>query len=74
MEKLTLSVSGPVVARAKEYAASRGTSVSRLVESFLDAVTRQAPAAAPPVLSRLRGSLKGVRPTDYHRHLEKKYR
>jgi hypothetical protein len=74
MEKLTLSVDGAVIARAKDYAAVRGTSVSRLVETFLDAVTRQAPAARPPVLTRLRGSLKGARPTDYHRYLERKYR
>jgi hypothetical protein len=74
MEKLTLSVDGAVVARAKRYAEARGTSVSRLVETFLDMVTRQRPEAPPPVLARLRGSLKGSRPTDHHRHLERKYR
>ena len=35
MAKLTLSVEESVVDRAKEYAAARGTSVSRLVEDYL---------------------------------------
>ena len=74
MEKLTLSVDGGVVQRAKRYAAANGTSVSRLVETFLDAVTRQSAEAPPPLLARLRGSLKGAKPGDYHRHLERKYR
>ncbi|MGE3887578.1 MAG: DUF6364 family protein [Vicinamibacterales bacterium] len=74
MEKLTLSVDGAVVERAKRYAAAKGTSVSRLVETFLDAVTREAPEAPPPVLARLRGVLKGVKPPDYRRYLERKYR
>ena len=74
MEKLTLSVDGRVVQRAKRYAAAQGTSVSRLVQAFLDAVTRDSEGAPPPVLARLRGSLKGARPGDYHRHLERKYK
>lgn len=74
MEKLTLSVDGAVVQRAKRHAAAKGTSVSRLVEAFLDAVTREAPEAPPPVLARLRGSLKGVKPQDYRRYLERKHR
>jgi hypothetical protein len=74
MEKLTLSVDGGVVERAKQYAADKGTSVSRLVEAFLDVVTRSGAGAPPPVLSRLRGSLKGTTPGDYRRHLERKFR
>ena len=34
MEKLTLSVDGSVVQRAKRYAAAKGTSVSRLAREF----------------------------------------
>jgi hypothetical protein len=80
MPKLTLSVDDAVVRRAKRYARARGTSVSRLVERFLDLLARDrrsAPpeeAAAPPVLRRLRGSLKGVTRADYLAHLERKYR
>ena len=80
--KLTLSVNEDVVERAKRYAATRGTSVSRLVESYLDALSRLRAAKheeLPPVTRRLRvllGSLKGA---SYDRkehidHLERKYR
>jgi hypothetical protein len=76
MQKLTLSVNERVVARAKRYARARGTSISRLVEAYLDVV--QAPAAGrgktPPVLARLRGSLKAGSIADYRRHLERKHR
>jgi len=34
----------------------------------------EAPSAQPPVLRRLRGSLKRGTVTDYRRHLERKYR
>lgn len=81
MHKLTLSVDEHVVARAKEYARARGTSVSRLVESMLDmqsrglaAETPEGAAPTPPVLMRLRGSLKRGSVADYRRHLERKYR
>ena len=82
MHKLTLSVDKHVVARAKAYARAHGTSVSGLVESMLDMASR-APAteaaagvtvAMPPVLTKLRGSLKRGSVADYRRHLERKYR
>jgi len=76
MPKLTLSVDARVVTRAKRYARQRGTSVSGLVETLLDLAT--APSAesyeAPPVLARLRGSLKKGTRRDYHRYVEQKYR
>ena len=76
MAKLTLSVDERVVERAKQYARKRGTSVSGLVEQLLDLAASGVdnPQVAPPVLSRLRGSLKGVDVRDYHRYLERKYR
>lgn len=78
MSKLTLSVDDGVVRRAKRYARARGTSVSRLVERFLSFVATEDGATParkePPILRRLRGSLKGAVPTDYRRHLERKYR
>ena len=40
MAKLTLSVDETVVERAKEFARRRGTSVSALVEGYLDALAR----------------------------------
>ena len=79
MTKLTLSVEQGVVKRAKRYAAGRGTSVSRLVERYLDLVSRPAPEAEvdpTPVLKRLRSELKraSVEVADYRRYLERKYR
>jgi len=78
MTKLTLSVDPHVVTRAKRYAAARGVSVSRLVETMLDLMSKSpAPPGGtnpPPVLARLRGSLKRGAVQDYHRYLERKYR
>lgn len=79
MPKLTLSVDEGVVKRAKRYAATRGTSVSRLVEQYLDLVSRPVPGAdeaLPPVLRRLRAELRGLSAdvADYHRYLDRKYR
>ncbi len=76
MDKLTLSVNAHTVRRAKRYAKSRGTSVSRLVETMLDLIASPAaaPEAPPPVLARLRGSLGKGSVADYRRHLERKYR
>jgi hypothetical protein len=77
MAKLTLSVDDEVVERAKAYAQRQRTSVSRLVERFLDLLARpRRPRDEPPVLARLRGTLKGARVDrrDYRRHVEQKYR
>jgi hypothetical protein len=76
MAKLTLSVDARVIERAKKYAQARDTSVSGLVEQLLDLAASGSthPDVAPPVLSRLRGSLKGADIRDYRRYLERKYR
>jgi hypothetical protein len=78
MSKLTLSVDSAVVRRAKRYARARGTSLSSLVERFLDLLATEVDKASeptePPILRRLRGSLKGVSVGDYRRRLERKYR
>ncbi len=75
MPKLTLSVDPDVVRGAKRYAISQGTSVSRLVERYLDFLSRKFDMAeAPPVLRMLRGAARGI-PSDAHRqHLLRKYR
>lgn len=76
MQKLTLSVDERVVERAKRYAQARGTSVSRLVETYLDMVADPRPTEekSRPVLNRLRGSMRRGTVGDYHRYLEQKYR
>jgi len=79
MSKLTLSVDEDVVVRAKRYAERQGTSVSRLVEAYLDALARPPVVAdeeLPPVTRRLRGILRGVKfdREEYIDYLERKYR
>jgi hypothetical protein len=79
MGKLTLSVDEGVVGRAKRYAEREGTSVSHLVETYLDALARPPVVLdeeLPPSLRRLRGLLKGVKfdREEYIDYLERKYR
>lgn len=76
MQKLTLSVDAGVVARAKRYAESRGTSVSRIVETMLHMVSTKGSDGkpAPPVLAKLRGSLAKGSSADYRKYLAKKYK
>lgn len=75
MPKLTLSVDERVVRRAKRYANAVGTSVSSLVERYLDTLTKPLDdAESPPVLRALRGAARGVDPESHRRHLLRKYR
>jgi hypothetical protein len=48
VNKLTLNVDADVVAAAKAYARAHGTSVSRLVEAYLERLALRDGAAAPP--------------------------
>jgi len=80
MAKLTLTVDEQVIARAKEYATARGTSISALVEDYLDLIVNPPkPKSATPILDSWRGVLAGAYPDaesaieDYHRYLERKY-
>lgn len=76
MAKLTLSIDGKVATRAKRYAKKQGRSVSSIVETYLDLVSRPpaTPQNLPPILRELRGSLRKADISDYHRHLEEKYK
>ena len=72
--KHTRSIDPEVIAAARRFAAEHGTSVSRLVESFLDTVTRtQQAASETPILARLRGSLRDADTADYRERLARKY-
>jgi len=75
MAKLTLSVDSQVVQKAKRYARTQRTSVSRLVESYLQLLgTSRVEAGEPPVLRELRGLLRRGSAADYRRHVIRKYR
>ena len=76
MSKLTLSVDGRVIARAKRYAKQHGVSVSKMVETYLASVS-DVPSTSTrdtPLLRSLRGSLRKADPEDYKKYLAAKYR
>ena len=77
--KLTLKLDNKVISRAKRYAKERNTSLSKMIESYLDSVTREdiARIEITPLVKSLSGVIK--LPVDYdHRkdytdHLDQKY-
>jgi hypothetical protein len=73
--KLTLSVDPKVVREAKRYARTRRTSVSRLVEGYLQLLGQAGlEIVEPPVLREMRGLLQRGSASDYRRHIIRKYR
>ena len=61
--------------RAKRFARRRGTSVSRLVETYLGLITRaDGDTEDAPVLRSIRGLLRKGNVEEYRRHLAEKYR
>lgn len=57
--KLTLKLDKEVIARAKQFAKAYNTSISKLVERYLDQITRnnqvEEPEALTPLVKRLYG-------------------
>lgn len=78
--KLTLRINKQVIERAKGYAHNHNVSLSRVVESYLDSITKQKIAALE--ISPLVESLSGViqldenfdYKKDYSNYLAKKYK
>ncbi|HAJ99022.1 MAG TPA: hypothetical protein DCM62_03255 [Bacteroidales bacterium] len=79
--KLTLRLNQNVIAKAKTYARSHKTSISKMIESYLDNITRQKEEYKKTTITSLVESLSGVidLPADfdirkeYGNYLEKKY-
>jgi len=63
-----------VIERAKRYAKTRHTSVSDLVETYLDTLSKPLKPVDTPVLRSLRGTLKRGNLKDYQKYLACKYR
>jgi hypothetical protein len=63
--KLTLKLDNDVISRAKRYAQHRKTSLSRMIESYLDSVTK--PDSDDIEITPLVKSLSGIisLPADY---------
>ena len=73
--KLTLRLEEELIGVAKEFARSRGKSVSRIVSDYFALLGRgrDGPDISPRVRS-MKGSLQGANAEDYRRYLEDKYR
>lgn len=79
--KLTLRLNKDVIERAKSYAESQNISLSRLIEAYLDNVSRDSSGNERPTISPLVQSLIGVLDLpedydykeDYKEHLRKKH-
>ena len=79
MSKLTLNIDGDVVQRAKRYARARRTSLSELVEQYLDLLCRPdrtEQKASTRLLEGIRTDLKGISldVSAYREYLKRKYR
>jgi Family of unknown function (DUF6364) len=76
MAKLTLSVDDQVIARAKQFAKLHGSSISKMVETYLFEVSEPPSRSAKgaPILRSLRGIIKNADIEDYRKHLATKYR
>ena len=72
--KLTVRVSRDLVENAKAFAAQNHTTLTELIESFLQRLPAQHPLENAPIVSRLSGSMsQSVTIQDYKDHLETKY-
>jgi hypothetical protein len=77
--KLTLKLDSEVIERAKNYAEQQGTSLSRMVETYFDALTHGEPRAEDRptgVVAELAGLLAGRsidEKDDYAEYLANKY-
>jgi hypothetical protein len=77
--KLTLKLKKNIIDRAKKYAHDQETSLSKLIENYLEAIT--SPSTGKDDISPLVKSISGVikLPDDfshkdyYHQHLNEKY-
>jgi hypothetical protein len=80
--KLTLRLNDNVIERAKNYAHSHKISLSKMIESYLDSITRQKEVEKKILITPLVESLSGVidlpsdfdYKKDYRDYLEKKYK
>jgi hypothetical protein len=72
--KLTVRVSRDLIENAKAFAAQNNTTLTQLIESYLQRLPTQRPFEDAPIVRRLSGSLpQTVNMQDYAEHLESKY-
>jgi len=72
--KLTVRVRRDLLEKAKQYAAQNNTTLTNLIESYLQNIPTEGPLKDAPIVIRLSGILSpNISMEDYHKHLEKKY-
>ena len=78
--KLTLRLDEAVIQRTKKYALRNNVSVSRLVESYLDSITKKRTGTfeITPLVQSISGVAKAGREydykEDYRKHISEKYK
>jgi hypothetical protein len=72
--KLTVRIPRHLVNKAKQFAALNHTTLTNLIEAYLQNIPAQGLLEDAPIVQRLSGSLsQDVSIEDYHKHLEEKY-
>lgn len=77
--KLTLKLNSTVIARAKKYAKKHNTSLSKMIESYLDSVTKENNSGIEitPLVKSLSGVIELPADYDYRKdytdYLDQKY-
>ena len=72
--KMTVRVPRVLVEKAKQFAAQNNTTLTNLIEAYLQRLPNQSNLESAPIVQRLSGILSpAVSVDDYHRHLEEKY-
>jgi hypothetical protein len=72
--KLTVRIPRDLVNKAKQFAAQNHTTLTNLIEAYLQNIPAQGSLEDAPIVRRLSGSLsQDVSIDDYHKHLEEKY-
>ena len=72
--KLTLTIEQTVIENAKNYAKSKGKSLSGMVENYLKVITKEdvkPEIEITPMVKSLKGSFKAPSDFDYKKELEK---
>jgi hypothetical protein len=72
--KLTLTIEQSLIEKAKEYAKSKGRSLSDLVENYFKVIVKEegvVKSQSTPITDSLRGSFKAPQNFDYKKELTK---
>jgi hypothetical protein len=72
--KLTVRISRDLLENVKRYAAKNNTTITNLIEAYLERIPNQEPLENAPIVRRLSGILPNdLSLEDYREHLEEKY-